>query len=300
MIYWCMSSPTCTTLDTTTMCNPHGFGIDETCSGEALRDQSPARPKRARLLVASSRLSADLEVAVRSQLFVGHRGGGRMGNQAEGLTLHVANVLSVIRLIFTVAGVSLTTGNLAYATQSGAECYHNGHKIYIPDGLNYPRRAWAGWGISCRTPKPETAAESGATGAVSGERPVEWCGWWMRQHLGGHYGPEFNVARNWLNAGRSLDGPRPGAIGVKAHHVFQVVRVIDSGHVLAISGNDHNDVRIRIRPTSDVIGWRDVTEEPTSADKPAIDKTTADNSANKIETDRDADKADEADKAAAQ
>ena len=76
----------------------------------------------------------------------------------------------------------------------------------------------------------------------------------MRQHLGGRYGPEFNVARNWLNAGRPLDGPRPGAIGVKAHHVFQVIRVVDRDHVLAISGNDHNDVRSRIRPTSDVIG----------------------------------------------
>jgi hypothetical protein len=98
----------------------------------------------------------------------------------------------------------------------------------------------------------------------------------MRQHLGGRYGPEFNVARNWLNAGRPLDGPRPGAIGVKAHHVFQVIRVVDSDHVLAISGNDHNDVRTRIRPTADVIGWRDVSEQSTAADKPAADKPAAD------------------------
>jgi hypothetical protein len=73
-----------------------------------------------------------------------------------------------------------------------------------------------------------------------------------------------------------------------------VVRVIDSGHVLAISGNDHNDVRTRIRPTSDVIGWRDVTEEPAAADKDAIDKTTAENAANKVETHKDAEKADTA------
>ncbi|MGH9549199.1 MAG: hypothetical protein ACRD3W_07490 [Terriglobales bacterium] len=98
----------------------------------------------------------------------------------------------------------------------------------------------------------------------------------MRQHLGGHYGPEFDVARNWLNVGRPLDGPRSGAIGVKAHHVFQVVRVVDPGHVLAISGNDHNAVLTRIRPTADVIGWRDVTEEPTAADKAAADKAAAD------------------------
>jgi hypothetical protein len=53
--------------------------------------------------------------------------------------------------------------------------------------------------------------------------------------------------------------------------VFQVIRVVDREHVLAISGNDHNDVRTRIRPTSDVIGWRDVTEENTASDKPVVD-----------------------------
>jgi hypothetical protein len=109
----------------------------------------------------------------------------------------------------------------------------------------------------------------------------------MRQHLGGRYGPEFNVARNWLNAGRPLDGLRPGAIGVKAHHVFQVIRVVDRDHVLVISGHDHNDVRTRIRPTSDVIGWRDVTEESTAADTVTTDKTAAD----KIGSDKSADDA---------
>jgi len=200
-------------------------------------------------------------------------------NQSGGLPLHLRNVLSVIKHILTVAAVTFTTGNLTYASHqhSGAECYHNGHRIYVPDGLNYPRQLWASWGISCRTPKPEIAAGSGATAAESGERPVQWCGWWMRQHLGGHYGPEFNVALNWLNVGRPLDGPRPGAIGVKAHHVFQVVRVVDREHVLAISGNDHNAVQTRIRLTSDVISWRDVTEERTAADK--ADKAAADKAA---------------------
>jgi hypothetical protein len=119
----------------------------------------------------------------------------------------------------------------------------------------------------------------------------------MRQHLGGRYGPEFNAARNWLNAGRPLDGPRPGAIGVKAHHVFQVIRVVDRDHVLAISGNDHNDVRTRIRPTSDVIGWRDVTDESTAADKPAADKPAVDTAttdkpaADKVGSDKSSDDA---------
>jgi hypothetical protein len=61
--------------------------------------------------------------------------------------------------------------------------------------------------------------------------------------------------------------------------------------VLAISGNDHNDVRTRIRLTSDVIGWRDVTGENTAADKPAADTATTDNAADKVGSDKSADDA---------
>jgi hypothetical protein len=39
-----------------------------------------------------------------------------------------------------------------------------------------------------------------------------------------------------------------------------VVEVIGPDQVLAISGNDHNAVRTRIRSTTGVIGWRDVTD----------------------------------------
>ena len=149
---------------------------------------------------------------------------------------------------------------------SDAECYLHGHRLYLVDGLNYPRNAWASWGISCRAPKSDGIE---GTETAGGPRPAEWCGWWMRQHLGGHFGSKFNVARNWLNVGRSLPGPRPGALGIKAHHVFQVVQVVNPEQVLAISGNDHNAVRTRLRSTSDVIGWRDVAEEGIAIHSPA-------------------------------
>ncbi len=55
-------------------------------------------------------------------------------------------LLSVIKVILIIAAVILTTANPAYAVHSGAECYLHGHRIYVPDGLNYPRQAWAGWG----------------------------------------------------------------------------------------------------------------------------------------------------------
>jgi hypothetical protein len=52
--------------------------------------------------------------------------------------------------------------------------------------------------------------------------------------------------------------------------VFQVIRVVGPGEVLAISGNDHNAVRTRIRSTSGVIGWRDVAEERIATDSPTL------------------------------
>ena len=159
----------------------------------------------------------------------------------------------------TYAACALVIGSAAaarpFTQHSGSECYQNGHRMYVPDGLNYPRQAWASWGISCPKPKgPET------TTADSSGRPAEWCGWWMRQHLGGQFGPEYNVARNWLNVGRPLPGPVSGALGIKEHHVFQVVRVVGPNEVLAISGNDHNAVLTRIRSTTGVIGWRDISD----------------------------------------
>jgi hypothetical protein len=178
--------------------------------------------------------------------------------------------------ILATGAVTLVMGNVADAhpsnQHSGSECYLHGHRMYVPDGLNYPRNAWASWGISCRGPKPEGIEGTEATAAGSGDRPAEWCGWWMRQHLRGHFGPEYNAARNWLNVGRPLPGPRPGAIGVKEHHVFQVVEVIGPDQVLAISGNDHNAVRTRIRSTAGVIGWRDVTDIAITTDAGPLKK----------------------------
>jgi hypothetical protein len=116
-----------------------------------------------------------------------------------------------------------------------------------------------------RAPNPEGIEGAKATAEESTGRVV--CGWWMRQNLGGHFGPEYNVARNWLNVGRPLPGLRPGA-GIKEHHVFQVVQVIGPDQVR--SGNDHNAVRTRIRSTAGVIGWLDVTDETIATDSATL------------------------------
>jgi hypothetical protein len=69
-------------------------------------------------------------------------------NQSGGLPLHLRNVLSVIKYILTIAAVTLTTGNVTYASHqhSGADCYLKGHRIYVPDGLSYPRQLWTSCG----------------------------------------------------------------------------------------------------------------------------------------------------------
>ena len=59
--------------------------------------------------------------------------------------------------------------------------------------------------------------------------------------------------------------------------MFQVVRVVSPDEVLAISGNDHNAVRTRIRSTLGVIGWRDVAEgkSPSKQGERVIGDSTA-------------------------
>ncbi len=86
-------------------------------------------------------------------------------------------------------------------------------------------------------------------------RPRAWCGYWMR-HRHGVADRAYNLARKWAAWGSAASGPCKGCIGVQPHHVFEVVEVIGPGKVLAISGNDGNRVRTRIRSTRHVIAWR--------------------------------------------
>lgn len=79
-----------------------------------------------------------------------------------------------------------------------------------------------------------------------GAKPARWCGWWMRTQLGG--GPEYNLARNWANRGRPLNGPRVGAVVVWSHHVGMITGRTENGQWVVKSGND--DGRVRERPRS--------------------------------------------------
>jgi hypothetical protein len=79
-----------------------------------------------------------------------------------------------------------------------------------------------------------------------GPRPSAWCGWQMRQLVGGDPGPEYNLARNWAHWGHA--GPAGvGAVVVWAHHVGKIVGQ-ENGQWIVESGNDGN--RVRTRPLS--------------------------------------------------
>lgn len=86
-------------------------------------------------------------------------------------------------------------------------------------------------------------------------KPRKWCGWWMRQQVGIDPGPSFNLAANWAKWGRATV-PMPGAIMVERHHVSKIVQVLGPGRVIAISGNDGNQVRTRERSTRSAIAFR--------------------------------------------
>lgn len=86
-------------------------------------------------------------------------------------------------------------------------------------------------------------------------RPRAWCGWQMRQWLGG--GPELNLARNWARVGHP-SGPQIGAVVVWPHHVGLI-----TGHVgnqwIVKSGNDGHRVRERPRSLAGAIAFRMVS-----------------------------------------
>ena len=90
-------------------------------------------------------------------------------------------------------------------------------------------------------------------------KPRAWCGWWMAHHKG-IQDPKLHrklwLARNWAHVGRPAPGPARGVIGVTMHHVYEVIEVISSTQVLAISGNDGRRVRTRVRSTHGTIAWR--------------------------------------------
>jgi len=105
------------------------------------------------------------------------------------------------------------------------------------------------WSSSPSDPAWSTASNSGY-----GARPRAWCGWEMRQLVGGDPGPEYNLARNWAHWGHA-GPPGIGAVVVWAHHVGKIVGQ-ENGRWIVQSGNDGNQVRTRPLSISGAIAIR--------------------------------------------
>ena len=108
-------------------------------------------------------------------------------------------------------------------------------------------------------------AESGTTAGYErsaaprhahlGGRPRAWCGWYMRQQVGGDPGPQYNLARSWAHYGSNAGGPTVGAIVVWRHHVGKIVGR-ENGQWIVQSGNDGHAVRTRARSLAGAIAFR--------------------------------------------
>ncbi|HUC48668.1 MAG TPA: hypothetical protein VMA30_04725 [Xanthobacteraceae bacterium] len=91
-------------------------------------------------------------------------------------------------------------------------------------------------------------------GGGAGPRPAAWCGWAMRQMVGGDPGPSYNLARNWAHWGHS--GPAGvGAVVVWPHHVGKIVGR-ENGQWVIESGNDGHALRSRARSIAGAIAIR--------------------------------------------
>lgn len=84
--------------------------------------------------------------------------------------------------------------------------------------------------------------------------PHAWCGCWLGKHLGLANKSLWRAA-SWAGVGLNAGGPAPNVIAVWRHHVG-LIRAVDRGHILLLSGNDGHAVRQRWRSTRGIIAYR--------------------------------------------
>lgn len=98
---------------------------------------------------------------------------------------------------------------------------------------------------------------SGHSAAFSDGRPSAWCGWFLRKQVPSDPGPQYNLARQWLNYGTKASGPLPGVIAVWPHHVAMIVGYDNNRHQwITHEGNWRHREHLGPRSLSGVIGWR--------------------------------------------
>ncbi len=156
--------------------------------------------------------------------------------------------MKVMTLTATLAAL------LVFAQSAHArEHYHRHSAASAPRYFDSAPAAATSWGTSW-TGALKNSTNQNATSAGYGGRPRAWCGWQMRQLVGGDPGPQFNLARNWAHWGHA-GAPGVGAVVVWSHHVGKIVGQ-ENGMWVIQSGNDGNRVRTRPLPISNAIAIR--------------------------------------------
>lgn len=163
-----------------------------------------------------------------------------------------------MKLTIVATAVAAT---LAFAPAAQAREHHHGHahhhhhryavnhfyqdtwqrgRVYDDASANYDQ-GYQKWSAETYTDDAAGVRRGGLGG-----RPTAWCGWQMRQMVGGDPGPQYNLARNWAHWGHG--GPAGvGAVVVWPHHVGKIVGQ-QGGMWIVQSGNDGH--RLRTRPRS--------------------------------------------------
>ena len=159
----------------------------------------------------------------------------------------------------TGASVAFAATTFAAMTvfASSAQAHEHHHRGYHHVARRHRGAAveaeasYGGFGFSGQSydAAPQRTASRGL-----GARPAAWCGWEMRQLVGGDPGTEYNLARNWAHWGRS--GPAGvGAVVVWPHHVGKIVGQ-ENGEWVVESGNDGHALRSRARSIAGAIAIR--------------------------------------------
>ncbi|MGA8320429.1 MAG: hypothetical protein WB774_06310 [Xanthobacteraceae bacterium] len=151
--------------------------------------------------------------------------------------------------------MKLTTLTVAFAAVTvlaqSAQAHEHHHRVYHHVARSHRDASYGGYGFSGQqyNAEPQRTASYGV-----GPRPSAWCGWEMRQLVGGDPGPSYNLARNWAHWGRS--GPAGvGAVVVWPRHVGKIIGQ-ENGEWVIQSGNDGHALRSRARSIVGAIAIR--------------------------------------------
>jgi hypothetical protein len=140
----------------------------------------------------------------------------------------------------TVAAAAITV----FAQSAQAHEHHPRYRGYHHVARSRVDRAPDAYASGFGYSAPQYDAEPQRTASRGlGGRPAAWCGWEMRQLVGGDPGASYNLARNWAHWGHS--GPvGVGAVVVWPHHVGKIVGQ-QNGQWVVESGNDGHALRSR-------------------------------------------------------